>query len=114
MEKPANTDYPIHDLIRRRWSPRAFAARPVEAEKVASLFEAARWAPSSFNGQPWHYIVAAKDDEAAFARLLNCLRSQEYPMGAACAGADHCGSTAIHVAGARAQPPRFSRRGSGQ
>ena len=43
MEKPAITDHPIHDLIRRRWSPRAFAARPVEAEKVASLFEAARW-----------------------------------------------------------------------
>ena len=76
MEKPANIDHPIHDLIRRRWSPRAFAARPVEAEKLASLFEAARWAPSSFNGQPWHYIVAAKDDEAAFARLLNCLRPQ--------------------------------------
>ena len=48
----------------------------MEAEKLASLFEAARWAPSSFNGQPWHYIVAAKDDEAAFARLLNCLRPQ--------------------------------------
>ena len=76
MEKPANIDHPIHDLIRRRWSPRAFAARPVEAEKLASLFEAARWAPSSFNGQPWHYIVATKDDEAAFARLLNCLRPQ--------------------------------------
>ena len=76
MEKSAITDHPIYDLIRRRWSPRAFAARPVEAEKLASLFEAARWAPSSFNGQPWHYIVAAKDDEAAFARLLNCLRSQ--------------------------------------
>ena len=76
MEKPAATDHPVHELIRRRWSPRAFAARPVEAEKIASLFEAARWAPSSFNGQPWHYIVAVKEDEAAFARLLNCLRPQ--------------------------------------
>ena len=76
MEKPAATDHPIHELIRRRWSPRAFAARSVEPEKLASLFEAARWAPSSFNGQPWHYIVATKDDEAGFARLLNCLRPQ--------------------------------------
>ena len=76
MEKPAVTDYPIHELIRRRWSPRAFASRPVEPEKLASLFEAARWAPSSFNGQPWHYIVATKDDEAGFAHLLNCLRPQ--------------------------------------
>ena len=76
MEKLAITDYLIHDLIRRRWSPRAFADRPVEAEKLASLFEAARWAPSSFNGQPWHYIVATKDDRASFERLLNCLRPQ--------------------------------------
>ena len=76
MEKPAATDHPVHELIRRRWSPRAFAETPVEAEKLASLFEAARWAPSSFNGQPWHYIVATKDDQAAFERLLNCLRPQ--------------------------------------
>lgn len=76
MEKPAVTDHPIHELIRRRWSPRAFADREVEKEKVASLFEAARWAPSSFNGQPWHYIVATKDDPAAFARLRDCLRPQ--------------------------------------
>ena len=76
MEKPAVTDHPIHELIRCRWSPRAFAPRPVEPEKLASLFEAARWAPSSFNGQPWHYIVATKDDEAGFGRLLNCLRPQ--------------------------------------
>ena len=76
MEKPAPTDHPVHELLRRRWSPRAFAPRPVEAEKLASLFEAARWAPSSFNGQPWHYIVATRDDQAAFERLLNCLRPQ--------------------------------------
>lgn len=76
MEKPATTDHPIHELFRRRWSPRAFASRPVEPEKLASLFEAARWAPSSFNGQPWHFIVATKDDLAAFDRLLKCLRPQ--------------------------------------
>ena len=76
MEKPAATDHPIHNLIRQRWSPRAFAERPVEAEKLASLFEAARWAPSSWNAQPWRFIVATKDDEAAFTRLLNCLRPQ--------------------------------------
>lgn len=76
MEKPAPTEHPIHELLRRRWSPRAFAARSVEPEKIASLFEAARWAPSSFNGQPWHYIVATRDDQAGFARLLNCLRPQ--------------------------------------
>jgi nitroreductase len=76
MENPAPTNHPIHDLIQRRWSPRAFATRPVETEKLASLFEAARWAPSSFNLQPWRYIVATRDNEAAFERLLGCLRPQ--------------------------------------
>ncbi len=69
----ADTEHPIHDLLRRRWSPRAFAARPVEAEKLRSLLEAARWAPSSFNEQPWSFIVATKDDLPAYERLLSCL-----------------------------------------
>jgi len=49
MEKPAQAQYPIHDLLQKRWSPRAFSAQPVESDKLRSLFEAARWAPSSFN-----------------------------------------------------------------
>ena len=47
MEKPANTDYPIEEILRRRWSPRAFSERMVETEKLKRLFEAVRWAPSS-------------------------------------------------------------------
>jgi nitroreductase len=73
MEKPARNEYPIHDLLRRRWSPRAFASRPVEPAKLKSLFEAARWAPSSYNEQPWAFIVATKDRPADFARVLECL-----------------------------------------
>ena len=73
MEKPADTHIPIHDLLARRWSPRAFAERPVESDKLASLFEAARWAPSSSNEQPWRFVVATKDDQAAYDRLLACL-----------------------------------------
>ena len=73
MEKPAPTDYPIEEILRRRWSPRAFSDRHVEAEKLLSLFEAARWAPSSFNEQPWSFIVATKDTPAEHAQLLNCL-----------------------------------------
>jgi nitroreductase len=45
-----------------RWSPYAFSARPVEQEKIDLLFEAARWAPSSFNEQPWRYLYATKED----------------------------------------------------
>jgi nitroreductase len=74
MEKPADTTYPIEELLKRRWSPRAFAARPVEPEKLQSLWEAARWAASTANQQPWYFIVAQKDDAAEYARLLSCLR----------------------------------------
>ena len=62
MEKLAETQTPIHDLIRRRWSPRAFSERPVESDKLRSVLEAARWAPSSRNEQPWAYLVATRDD----------------------------------------------------
>jgi nitroreductase len=73
MEKPAPTDYPIEELIQRRWSPRAFSDRGVEPEKLRSLFEAARWAPSSFNEQPWAYIIATKDKADEYAQMLSCL-----------------------------------------
>lgn len=73
MEKPADADHPIHELIRRRWSPRAFADRPVEPDKILSLLEAARWAPSSRNEQPWSYVVATRDDADEFERALECL-----------------------------------------
>ena len=62
MHKPAPVDHPIHDLLRDRWSPRAFSEKPVPAEILRSLFEAARWAPSSYNAQPWAFLVATKDD----------------------------------------------------
>ncbi|MFN3979522.1 MAG: nitroreductase family protein [Caldilinea sp.] len=58
--KRAATDHPIHPLIAQRWSPRAFDQRPVEPAILLSLFEAARWAPSGGNGQPWHFIVGRK------------------------------------------------------
>ncbi len=73
MDKPATTDYPVHELIRARWSPRAFADKPIAPEVLRSLFEAARWAPSSANEQPWSFIVATKDDTATHAKLLSTL-----------------------------------------
>jgi nitroreductase len=73
MEKPTRNDYPIHDLLKRRWSPRAFADQPVEPEKLRSLLEAARWAPSSYNEQPWALIIATKDQQSEFAKVLSCL-----------------------------------------
>jgi nitroreductase len=73
MNKPAVTHHPVHELIRHRWSPRSFSDKPVSPEVLASLFEAARWAPSSFNAQPWAYIVATKDDPENFAKMLSVL-----------------------------------------
>lgn len=73
MERLRDAAHSIHDLLRRRWSPRAFSDRPVEREKLLSLFEAARWAPSSNNEQPWHYLVATRDEPEEFATLLACL-----------------------------------------
>jgi nitroreductase len=69
----ATTDHPIHELIAERWSPYAFAEKPVPRADLQSLFEAARWAPSSYNEQPWRYIVATKEDAAEFERVLACL-----------------------------------------
>jgi nitroreductase len=73
MHKPAATDFPVHDLIRHRWSPRAFSDKPVDPAVLASLFEAARWAPSSSNEQPWAYLVATKDNPEDFAKTLSVL-----------------------------------------
>ncbi len=72
-DKSALTDYPIHELLAERWSPYAFADRPVAADDLRSLFEAARWAASSYNEQPWSYVVATREDPEEFARLLSCL-----------------------------------------
>lgn len=73
LQKPAVTSEPIHDLIRHRWSPRAFDSRPVEPEKLRSLFEAARWAASSYNAQPWYYIVGTKAEPENYKKILECL-----------------------------------------
>jgi nitroreductase len=65
--------YPLHPLLAQRRSLRAFAVRPVEPEVLRSLLEAARRAPSSFNEQPWRFIVATQQSRPDFERLLNCL-----------------------------------------
>ncbi|MFY0602183.1 MAG: nitroreductase family protein [Cyclobacteriaceae bacterium] len=64
MKKTAQTTYKINELIAERWSPRAFSDDVVTDEEILSLFEAARWAPSSMNEQPWRFIYARKGEEA--------------------------------------------------
>jgi nitroreductase len=61
MMKTADNKYQLNPLIRKRWSTRAFDVRPVESGEICSLLEAARWAPSSYNEQPWRFFVGSRD-----------------------------------------------------
>ena len=63
----------LHELISGRWSPRKFDNRPVEPEKLAAMFDAARRAASCFNEQPWRFVWAARDDSEAFGKLSDAL-----------------------------------------
>lgn len=57
VTKIAKTGHPVNELIAKRWSARVFSTKPVERSKLLSMIEAARWAPSSRNEQPWRYII---------------------------------------------------------
>jgi nitroreductase len=74
----------LNHLVRQRWSPRQFLDRAVEPEKMVRLFEAARWAASCFNEQPWRFVVATKNQPQEFARILNLLmeKNQQWAQGA--------------------------------
>jgi nitroreductase len=71
-KKEAKNVYPIHGLLKQRWSPRAFSEKVVEKEKLQSVFEAARWSPSSYNQQPWRFIVGRKGD-ATYEKIMDAL-----------------------------------------
>lgn len=70
--KEARTNYEIHEILKKRWSPRAFSERPVEIEKLQRIFEAARWSPSASNEQPWYFIVGRKGD-TTFDKIFETL-----------------------------------------
>ena len=70
----ANTDYPISEIIAKRWSARAFSTKPVENSKLLSILEAARWAPSSRNEQPWRYIVFTNENPEMLEKAQSVLK----------------------------------------
>ncbi len=72
-DKTAVTSPEVASLIRERWSPRAFSDRPVSRHDLKFILEAGQWAASSYNEQPWRFLVATKDDAANYARLLDLL-----------------------------------------
>lgn len=73
ITKPAETEHPILPLLRERWSPRAFDERAITPAEILTLMEAARWSPSAGNGQPWSFIVAPREDQETFERLVGVL-----------------------------------------
>ncbi len=70
--KKANTLYPINVLSAHRWSTRAFSAQTLELKQVLNLIEAARWAPSAYNEQPWRFVVGLRGD-ATFEKILSTM-----------------------------------------
>jgi nitroreductase len=61
MTTQRQPDYPIHEMFLNRWSPKAFTAQPITQEELLTMLEAARWAASSYNSQPWRFLYALRD-----------------------------------------------------
>ncbi len=80
----SDTDYPVLDLIEQRWSPRSFSDEPVDPKLLRQLFDAARWAPSSYNEQPWRFIVAKKEQPDEYKNVLDVVMpvNQQWAQGA--------------------------------
>lgn len=74
MQKSADFGSPVLEVIQKRRSRRAYADKPVEPEKIRSLFEAARWAPSSLNEQPWFYVYATRDQDVLWNKIFDTLK----------------------------------------
>ncbi len=108
--KPATTQRPLIEAIRVRWSPIAFdPGRAIEPEVVATILEAARWAPSSYNDQPWRYLLFDRNDPAR-ARAEACLMAGN-------AWARHAGllilSVACKISDRTSLPNRFALHDTG-
>lgn len=113
LRKDSITSVPIHDLMTRRWSTRAFvASRPVTRQEIAALLEAIRWSPSCNGGEPWRYLVLDKStDRDPWQRAFDCLSAGNQAwcgnvplLLLACAG-----STFSH----NGQPNRYAQHDTG-
>ena len=100
-----------NELIRTRWSPRDFSSRAVEPATLRSLFEAARWAASCFNEQPWRFVIATKAEPDKFERMLGLLmeKNQQWAKTAYALGFSTGKKTFSH----NAAPNRFGLHDTG-
>ena len=67
---------PVDEIFIDRWSPRAYSSKPVDEETLLTLFEAARWAPSCYNDQPWLFLYATKEDDLKIYRSVLAEKNQ--------------------------------------
>jgi len=90
QQKPAITRVKIHDIIQARWSPRAFDPdKPVSHDDLLALLEAAHWAPSCFNDQPWRFVVCDKaTDATGWQHAFSVLAEKKPAMGEERTGVD--------------------------
>jgi nitroreductase len=73
MIKEAKTVYPVHDLIKKRFSARSFDEKEITTDEINTILEASSWAFSAMNYQPWRYIYVHKSDEENFPKFADCL-----------------------------------------
>ena len=76
--KHAHPDHPINALLAKRWSPYSFADKDVPTTDLLAILEAARWAPSSYNEQPWRYLLARRTEAREFEMLLSSIADGRY------------------------------------
>ncbi len=76
--KVASTENPVHKVILERWSARSFSDKPIEQQELDTIFEAASWAPSSMNEQPWMYVYAVKGTPM-FDKMADTLMAGNQP-----------------------------------
>lgn len=79
MIKIPITKYPVADVIKNRWSPRSFSSKSIEEKDLKTLIEAASWAFSANNAQPWKFIVVRKENTAAFQAITSSLLPGNQP-----------------------------------
>lgn len=77
--KIAKTEHPVLDVIKNRWSARSFSDKQISEKEMHTLFEAASWAFSANNAQPWEFVYAHKEDKEAFEKLHSCLVGGNQP-----------------------------------
>lgn len=81
MIKEAKTEHKVHELIKKRWSARSFSEKEITQEELDTILEAAGWAFSAMNYQPWRYIYAFKKDSENFSKLADCLAGSNKTWG---------------------------------